>query len=155
MDRNTIEQLIHQHRVRVVPKASSRQMRLYGVLLRGVGNGEFMSAYWTTIGRTIYYPAGVTDPLAHLEVLEHELVHVRQWERWWLLFSVSYLLLPVPVLLAWCRWFWEREAYLVQIREAPDKAEEIERCVQRIWSGYAWPWPRPWMRRWFRRQVER
>lgn len=148
-----IERLLSEHRVRLVPKAGSRLMRLCGVLVRVVGNTRFLDDYFTTIGRTIYYPTEVTDPRDHLAVLAHELVHVRQWERWRVLFSVSYLLLPVPVLLAWCRWRWEREAYLIQLREAEDPDAAIAWAVERLWSDYAWPWPRRWMRRWFHRAL--
>ncbi len=138
---------------RVRPKAGSRLMRTCGVLLRLVGNPRFQTEYFTTIGRTIYYPTTVQDPLAYADVMEHELVHVQQWRRYGPLFSVSYLLLPVPVLLAWCRWRWEREAYLIQLRAANDAEATIAWAVDRIWRDYAFPWPKPWMRRWFRRAV--
>jgi hypothetical protein len=110
---------------------------------------------WTTIGRTIYYPKDVRHPLAHPTAVEHEFVHVRQWERWGPLFWLSYLLLPLPIGLAWFRWRWEREAYLVQLAHRTDKAVAIEQIVEALWSGYGWPWPRPWMRRWLARQLAR
>jgi hypothetical protein len=146
-DRNRLA----QQRVRLVRKADSRLMQACAVLLRPIGNHVFMQHYWTTIGRTIYYPACVADPLAHPIVLEHELVHVRQWQRWGVLMWLSYLLLPVPFGLCWFRFRWEREAYLVELAHAPDREREITRIVDALWYGYGFPWPRRWMRRWFER----
>lgn len=130
-------------------------MRAAAVLLRGIGNREFHQRYWTTLGRTVYYPTSVHDPLAHPDILDHELVHVRQWQRFGPLLWLSYALVPLPFGLAWFRFRWEREAYLVQIERAADREREIERVVQTLWSGYGWPWPRPWMRRWFERNAGR
>jgi len=148
------ERLLRAH-VKLVPKTSSTLMRSCGLLLRAVGNRVFLERYWTTLGRTIYYPTRVTDPLSHPVVLEHELVHVRQWERWGVLMWVSYLLLPLPIGLCWFRFRWEREAYLVDLAHAPDRdrEREIERIVDSLWFGYGFPWPRPWMRSWFRQAL--
>jgi hypothetical protein len=144
---------LRRERVRLLPKGDSRLMRACALALRGVGNRVFMARYWTTIGSTIYYPACVSDPLAHPIVLEHELVHVRQWRRWGVLMWLSYLLLPLPIGLCWFRFRWEREAYLVELAHAPDREREITRIVDALWFGYGFPWPRPWMRRWFERTV--
>ena len=138
-----------------MPKRGSRLMRLLALLLYGIGVRGLSERYWTTIARTIYYPTSVHDPFAHPLVLEHELVHVRQWQRWGVLFWLSYLLLPLPFGLAWFRFRWEREAYLVQLEHAADRELEITRIVDALWSGYAWPWPRAWMRRWFERATTR
>jgi len=140
---------LQTHGVRLVAKADSRLMRVAGVLLRGIGNRTFLERYWTTVGRTVYYPSSIADPLVHRDILEHELVHVRQWQRFGLWMWVSYLLLPLPFGLAWFRFRWEREAYLIQIARAADREQEIERIVQVLWHGYGWPWPRPLMRKWF------
>jgi hypothetical protein len=142
-----------RERVRLVAKAESRLMRACAWALRPLGNRVFMARYWTTIGSTIYYPACVADPLAHAVVLEHELVHVRQWRRWGVLMWLSYLLLPLPIGLCWFRFRWEREAYLVELAHATDREREITRIVDALWFGYAFPWPRPWMRRWFERTL--
>ena len=50
-----------------------------------------------------------------VNTFRHELVHVRQWRRWHVLFWIGYLLLPLPIGLAWCRWRFEREAYLEEL----------------------------------------
>lgn len=146
-----IERELNAQRVRLVAKRDSRLMRVLGLLLCAVGTRGFNERFWTTLGRTIYYPTSVHDPFAHPVVLEHELVHVQQWRRWGLFLWISYLLLPLPIGLAWFRFRWEREAYLVQLARAPDREHEIERIVDVLWFGYARPWPRSWMRRWFLR----
>lgn len=135
--------------VRVRHKQSSRLMRLLGWVL----GYWWWTRAWVTIGpRTIWAPAHVA--LDRLDVYEatirHELVHIQQARRYPLVWQVSYLLLPVPVVLAWCRWRWEREAYLVQLRAGAMTVEEV---VSVLWRRYAWPWPRPWMRRWLARAV--
>ena len=108
-------------RVRFVAKADSRLMAAAALLLRGIGLRNFNERYWTTVGRTIYYPAYVRDPRAHPQIIDHELVHVRQWERYGLWLWASYLLLPLPFGLAWFRFRWEREAYLPEIEQAEDR----------------------------------
>jgi hypothetical protein len=112
----------------------------------------FLRSAWTTIGRTIYAPVWV-DVEGNLEpyrtIIGHELVHVAQWRRWWVLLWLGYLLLPLPVGLAWCRWAAEREACLVQLRAGAD----IDAIVDVLWRRYGWPWPRCLMRRWFRRAM--
>ena len=128
-------------------------MQLLGLLLVAIGNRSFMREYWTTLGATIYYPTSVENPYEYPLILEHELVHVRQWRRWGLLFSISYLLLPLPFGLAWFRWRWEREAYLVQLHSADDPHAAADAIARRLFADYGWPWPRPWMRRWFEQQL--
>jgi hypothetical protein len=150
---HSIEDALRAHRVRLVAKRDSRLMDVLAWLLRPLGARDFLSHFWTTIGRTIYYPTRVADPFAHPDVLEHELVHVRQWQRWGVLFWISYVLLPLPFGLAWFRFRWEREAYLVQLARATDRDREIARIVDALWFGYARPWPRSWMRRWFERKA--
>ena len=76
--------------MRFVAKTDSRLMAAAALLLRGIGLRHFTERYWTTVGRTIYYPACVRDPRAHPQVIEHELVHVRQWERYGLWFNAMY-----------------------------------------------------------------
>lgn len=148
-----IELELRRHRARLLPKQGSRTMAVTALLLRALGLREFTTRYWTTLARTIYFPSTVRDPYAHPQVIAHELVHVRQWGRWGPWLWLSYVLLPLPVGLAWFRWRWEREAYLPEVLATADCEREqvIERICQSLWWGYAWPWPREWMREWFRR----
>ncbi len=97
----------------------------------------------------------------HRSVVEHEFHHVIDFERWGVLFAVSYLLLPVPFVFAWFRWRWEREAFLYQIvhygRHIDDwtDADGNKRLgvVSVLWSSYLC-WPRAWMRAWFRKATD-
>lgn len=109
---------------------------------------------WTTIGRTIYAPthvdiAGPLHPYA--TTIAHELVHVAQWRRFWAFLWLGYILLPLPVLFAWCRWAAEREAYLVDIRAG----RSVDDVVNTLWRSYGWPWPKPLMRRWFVKELSK
>jgi len=151
-----LEELARRHRVRFLPVARSGLTRAFARLLRLLGNRRFLEEYWITLGRTVHYPASVRDPYQHPQVIEHELVHVRQWERWGVLLWISYLFLPLPFGLAWFRWRWEREAYLGDLERRLDPAERalaVDEVVESLWVGYGWPWPRRWMKRWFERQL--
>jgi hypothetical protein len=153
MNRAELESLVRARGVRFLPKPASRLMRFAAQLLRLLGNRRFLEDYWTTIGRTVFHPASVEDPYDHPRVIAHELVHVRQWERFGLFLWLSYLLLPLPFGLAWFRWRWEREAYLADLRQGRASGEQVDRVVESLWSGYGWPWPRRWMKRWFARRL--
>ena len=109
-----------------------------------------MTVYWTTVGETVYYPTTVQDPTVHIKVLEHEQIHIDQYKKYTTpLFLSLYLLLPLPILLSYFRWKFEREAYLVEIRAGAP----IEAVVDILWNGYGWPWPRVWMRKWFEKHA--
>ena len=151
-----LEDVARQLRVRFLPMTRSRLTRAFARLLWLLGNRRFLEEYWITLGRTVHYPASVRDPYQHPQVIEHELVHVRQWERWGVLLWISYLFLPLPFGLAWFRWRWEREAYLIDLAARTgreDRARAVDRVVETLWTGYGWPWPRRWMKRWFERQL--
>lgn len=138
---------IERLRPRFVRKSEWWVTRWLAVLLKPMVP-NFMEGFWTTIGRTIAYPDSVGDPfdVRHRGVLLHEMVHVQQWDRWWILMPISYVLFPFPVVFAWSRWRWEREAYLIQINR-----EElgVSQVVDFLWNNYGWCWPREWMERWF------
>lgn len=137
--------------MRFVPYRKAPLVRGVMAALARIGLAVDPERTWITIGRTIHHPDRA-DPTRETEIVAHELVHVRQWRRWGFWFGVAYLLLPLPIGLAWCRWRAEREAYLVQLRARPCE-KEVERLVAVLWSAYAWPWPKPWMRRWFRKRL--
>jgi len=124
---------------RIVKKSDSKLMKLIGFILRPF-NKRFMTSYTTTIGSTIYSPTGTVDA----RLLAHELVHVRQWKKWGLWFSFSYLfVLPFGITM---RGYWERQAYEVTIREAykyaPDhtKSSRFKKHIisQFTSSDYLW-----------------
>ena len=115
----------------------------------------YASEYVTTLGATIYLPDGWERIPAgrRWEILEHELVHVAQFARYgWVGMTVLYLLVPLPMGLAWCRARLEWEAYRVTLRciaaheglEAARSAAVKTEIVRRFTGpdyGYMWPFP--------------
>ncbi len=152
LSRQELRAQVNQHQVHFRSSHESLFMSFAGLFMRLLGQKDFLRRVWLTLGRTIYHPSFVDDPYAYPGTVEHELVHVRQWRKYGPLFGLAYLLLPLPLGLSWFRWYFEREAYLVQLRICPDEAE-VERLVEVLWRGYGYPWPRPWMRSWFRRKL--
>lgn len=144
--------------VRVVPKEGLWHQRFIDGFLRAVtlgGQDRYLTDYVTTLGRTILVPSGWGSVPAHrrYEVLRHELVHVRQFERWgWLGMALVYGLLPLPAGLAWGRARLEWEAYAETLRVTAE-LEGIEAArdpklhaeIIRRFTGpdYAWMWPFP------------
>jgi hypothetical protein len=142
--------------VRLVDKRDSWLQRVIDVALSVVTMGKqsaYLTRYVTTIGRTIYVtPDWEERPLADRYVtLLHERVHLEQFRRWGvLLMGIAYLLLPLPVGLAWFRMRWEREAYEATVRAtyALHGRLGVERirahvCRQFTSGSYAWMWPFP------------
>lgn len=71
--------------------------------------------FYTTIGRTIYYPSDAPDPLENLDklnvyrIIRHEVAHVYDWMDYPVWFRLSYVLI-LP--LFWTmRAFWEYRGY--------------------------------------------
>ena len=141
----------------VKSKADSRLMRAIGWLLGIFGNKRFMTNFWTTLGTsTIWAPTSVTigpDTLRdHSVAIRHELVHIQQARRWPVIWQLAYLLLPLPFGLAWFRWRWEREAYLVNLKAGVMSIEDV---VNTLWNNYGWCWPKRWMRSWLSAEMKR
>lgn len=128
----------------------------------------FNQFYVTTVGPIIAVPEGwknkVDDQMGYL-VLYHERVHMRQFKRFgfgspWLgilPMGLAYLLLPLPFGLAWCRYAFEREAYLAQACIAAEMYgksigyQYVEHAVEQLTGasyGWSWPFPRA-VRKWF------
>lgn len=149
-------------RFEIVRKQDSGFMKLLNVLLRIVTVGQmrtFMTGFVTTIGNTMWVPDGWDDwsPFARAAVLRHERVHLRQQERMGMLvYSLWYLLLPLPLFLAWGRAELEKEAYAESIRAYGEYwgqdffTDDVrERMVRHFTSAeYGWMWP-------FRRSIEK
>ncbi len=117
-------------------------------------NRHFMDRFWTVIGsKTIYYPTNIevvdvdNNLSIYAPILEHELIHIQQKEKWGILWQISYIFLPLPILFAWFRWRWEREAYLININKYN---WNIEFIADTLWSNYGWTWPKSWMTKWFK-----
>jgi hypothetical protein len=150
--------------VRVVRKRAYWHQRASHQALRVLtlgGQRTYLSHYVTTLGHTIYVPDDFEawNPLHACEVLRHELVHVRQFERLgWLGMILVYGFLPFPAGLAYGRARLEWEAYKETLRaiaemEGITAAKSPALCdqiVQRFTGpDYGWMWPFPGsVRRW-------
>ncbi len=152
-----VKQALDEVGGRLVSKEAVSWMRVLGFLAKLIGNKYFMDDYWTTIGKTIYYPTSVQpkDIYKHYDVIYHEIVHIKQWKKWGLLFSVSYMLLPVPFFFAWFRWRWEREAYMETLRYTYRPLAHMRFIVRVLWEEYGWTWPKRWMMKWFKKEVKK
>lgn len=136
---------------RVVVKEDSRLMRVIGVLLHFT-TPDFMSNYATTIASTVYIPRAWIEAGRVEKVMEHEGVHVRQWQRGWIFFWFLYS-------LPWKRALLELEAYEEDFKRWASKNDRKVPEHQIEWvtnvltdSRYVWAWPFP--KAAFRRRVE-
>ncbi|HEY4181076.1 MAG TPA: hypothetical protein VGM90_29735 [Kofleriaceae bacterium] len=148
---------------RIVRKDQSALHRAIHYALIGLTFGQmrtYLDSYQTTIGKTIYvtsdWDAWSAD--TRYVTLRHEAVHLRQFRKYTLPgMALLYILLPLPMGLAWFRARFEMEAYAESIRAAaevwgtdyPARASYRSRIVgQFTGSSYGWMWP-------FRSSVER
>jgi hypothetical protein len=144
--------------VHVVRKSESWHQRaaakaLYAITLGG--QRTYLSHYVTTLGHTIYVPDDFDrwPPDQAWQTLRHELVHVRQFERWGFpLMALLYGVLPLPLGLAYFRARLEWEAYEETLRaiaesegmEAARDRRMHAQIVQRFTGpDYGWMWPFP------------
>lgn len=91
-------------------KSDSMFMKILAALV-WVFNKRFHQDYWTTIHETIYVPAVYSDDpdwgtarwkARHWEILEHEAIHVRQYQEEGILHDIKYLgpaVIPFVLLL--------------------------------------------------------
>lgn len=148
--------------VRIVPKGGVWHQRAIHHLLRLVTLGAqsaYLDRYVTTLWHTVYVPDDwEARPIdERWATLRHELVHVRQFERWGVVMAVAYLLLPLPLGLAWCRMRFEREAYEESLRawhelggRAACERRRAHVLAQFTSGAYGWMWPFPRaLGRWF------
>lgn len=122
-------------------------------------NNKFLTNYWTTWFGKVYAPtsANLDDLHNHDRVISHEKIHISDAKKWKLWFSVSYLLLPVPIFFCYGRWYWERKAYLPELMELRDSHKFPKRLniiVNSLGgSSYLWSWPKKWIREWFLKKI--
>ena len=157
--RRYLDELHRRHpRLRLIPKSEALLQRSIGralALLTLGGQRRYLTDYVTTIGARVYLPVGWErrSPEERHVTMRHEAVHLAQFARFGLLpMALAYLLLPLPVGLAWCRYRLERAAYEETLRAAaelfgPAKLVEpaFRRRILRQFTGpaYAWMWPFP------------
>jgi len=150
-------------RFRIVKKNESRFQRTLHRALVVVTLGAqraYLTQYQTTIGSAVYVTPDWDDlPAARRYVtMRHEREHLRQFRRHGLVgMALLYLLVPLPLGLAWCRARFEWAGYAETIRAAAEvhgrahveDAAFREHVVAQFTSGaYGWMWP-------FRRSVNR
>jgi len=122
----------------------------------------YLDSYQTTIGSTVYVTPDWDDWPADRRyvTLRHEAIHLRQFRRFTLPgMALLYVLLPVPMGLAWCRAYFEKEAYAETVRAAaevwgpayPRRAEYRRHVIdQFMGASYGWMWPfRAGLERWY------
>lgn len=148
---------------RIVRKDRSRLHRAIHYALIAVTFGRmrsYLDSFQTTIGKTVYVTADWDDWSADRRyvTLRHEAIHLRQFRRLTLPgMALIYILLPLPMGLAWGRAWLEREAYAESIRagaevwgnDAVRRGEYRKHIIdQFVGPTYGWMWP-------FRKQLER
>ncbi|MBA3540698.1 MAG: hypothetical protein H0T79_13895 [Deltaproteobacteria bacterium] len=154
-------------RFRVVRKDQSPLHRAIHYALVGLTFGRmrsYLDSYQTTIGRTVYVTSDWDDwdPDRRYVTLRHEAVHLRQFRKFTLPgMAVLYVLLPLPVGLAWFRAYFEKQAYAESIRGAaevwgpgyPRRNEYRNHIIdQFVGPSYGWMWPfRKALERWYDR----
>ena len=161
-----VQELVREFpRFRIVRKDQSRLHRAIHHALVVITFGrmrDYLDSYQTTIGSTVYVTAdwAETDPDDRYVTLRHEAVHLRQFRRFTLPgMAVLYLLLPLPMGLAWFRAYFEKEAYAETLRAAaevwgPDfpRLDSYRRGILEQFTGasYGWMWPfRASLERWY------
>jgi hypothetical protein len=123
---------------------------------------SYLDSYQTTIGRTVYVTADwdAWDPDERYVTLRHEAVHLRQFRTYSVAgMAVLYVLLPLPMGLAWFRTLFEKAAYAESIRAAaevwgadyPRQAAYRRRIIEQFTgASYGWMWPfRDRLERWY------
>ncbi len=152
---------------RVVRKDRSRLHRAIHCALFAVTFGRmrsYLDSYQTTIGRTVYVTSDWDDwDDDHRYVtLRHEAVHLRQFRTYTLPgMALLYVLLPLPMGLAYFRARFEMEAYAESIRAAAEvwgadhpRGDAYRRHIIDQFTGpsYGWMWPfRAGVERWYDR----
>lgn len=152
---------------RIVRKDLSPFHRAIDVGLRVVTLGRmrnYLDSFQTTIGKTVYVTADWDDLPADRRyvTMRHEAIHLRQFRKLTLpVMAVLYVLLPMPMGLAYFRARLEKEAYAETIRAAAEvwgrayaSSPEHRKYVidQFMGPSYGWMWPfRADLERWYDR----
>ncbi|HWU91320.1 MAG TPA: hypothetical protein VN253_28835 [Kofleriaceae bacterium] len=152
-------------RLRIVRKDRSRLHRgiHYALLVLTLGRMRtYLDAYQTTIGSTLYVTCDWDDldPDERYVTLRHEAIHLRQFRTFTVPgMALLYVLLPLPMGLAWFRARFEKEAYAETVRaaaevwgpEVPRRAAFRRRVIDQFTgASYGWMWPfRAGLERWY------
>lgn len=154
-------------RFRIVRKDHSPLHRTIHYALLGLTLGRmrsYLDSYQTTIGCTLYVTCDWDDldPDERYVTLRHEAIHLRQFRTFTLPgMALLYVLLPLPMGLAWFRAYFEKEAYAETLRAAaevwgpefPRRASYRRHVIDQFTgASYGWMWPfRAGLERWYDR----
>lgn len=161
-----VEALRVEHpRFRIVRKDRSPLHRAIHYSLIALTFGRmrsYLDSFQTTIGATVYVTPDWDDldPDERYVTLRHEAIHLQQFRSFTLPgMAVLYLLVPLPMGLAWFRAHFEKQAYAESIRAAAEVwgADHPRRAVYRahildqfVGPSYGWMWPfRAGLERWY------
>ncbi len=148
----------------IISKENSWLMKCLGFLLKLATFGQatkFMSDYITTMGYKVYVPSqwDKGSLKGRIGTLRHEAVHMRQYRKLWILFPIAYMLLFLPIGMAYFRALFEKEAYTETLRvkaelngvDALDSAKLKEFFVSKfVGPDYGWMFPlRGVVEKWF------
>jgi len=150
---------------RIVRKDRSPLHRAIHHVLRVVTLGRmdaYLDGYQTTIGRTVYVTPDwdTWEADRRYVTLRHEAVHLRQFRRLTLpVMAFLYVLVPLPMGLAYFRARFEQEAYAESLRAAAevwgpayprDATYRAHIVAQFLGPSYGWMWPfRGAIERWY------
>ena len=150
---------------RIVRKDRSRLHRAIHVALKALTFGRmtnYLDSYQTTIGKTVYVTADWDEWSSDRRyvTLRHEAIHLRQFRKYTLpVMALLYVLLPLPMGLAYFRARFEKEAYAETIRAAAEVwGPEVPRSAdyrayvigQFTGASYGWMWPfKSHLTRWY------
>jgi len=154
----TLIRLKNELNIKIYSKSRSNPVfwKIINYLLLVLSFGKlhgFLTNYTTTLGRSIYFPAGwdiSKATLYDIVILEHEAMHVRQYIKWslglpglgLLIYGFLYLCVPLPIGFAWFRYKFERSAYLtsyhtlkrLNINTSTDRYVDLLTGPQYLWT---------------------
>jgi len=152
---------------RIVRKDQSRMHRAIHHFLKAITFGrmcDYLDSYQTTIGKTVYVTSDWDEwsPDQRYVTLRHEAVHLRQFQRLTLpVMALLYVMLPLPMGLAYFRARFEMQAYEETIRAAAEVYGQSyassdahrEYVIENFTSAsYGWMWPfKGSLNRWYDR----
>jgi hypothetical protein len=120
---------LKQWGVSFCPISKSVKMNVVAQFAKLLGYKNFKETYWLTLGKTIYHPDHI-DPLGYLSTIEHELLHVQQQHRHGLALWLFRYLTSGKF-----RYFQEREAYLLQVKNGSMSVGQAVACLSTYKTG--------------------
>jgi hypothetical protein len=132
---------------KIIPKEESPFMKfLYVATLMFLWNKHFMENYITVIFGVVYMPKCYIGTATGGDVLRHERVHMRDAHRWPILFELSYIFLPLPLIFS-ARAFWEYRGYCESLLAERDRYGYVSNSSIDFYvslfcsSDYLWMFP--------------